>query len=88
MAVAWAIPVGVLAGLCVAMFIFIWWWFPRHYKKGIAMDMAMYDEQRQERELAQAQANADGNAADAPAGNIAKPQITHHTYVPPAYTSY
>lgn len=44
---AWALPVGVLGGLCVAMFVFIWWWFPRHYRKGIVADMKEVDERRQ-----------------------------------------
>lgn len=42
------VPVAVLAAISVAMFVFIWWWFPRHYRKGVDMDLAiMDDEQRQ-----------------------------------------
>ena len=47
----WALPVGILAALCVCMFVFIWWWFPRHYRKGIAMDMKEVDDARRAREL-------------------------------------
>lgn len=43
-----AIPVGTLVGLAVVMFIFIWWWFPRHYQKGIHKDMINADLERRE----------------------------------------
>lgn len=46
-----AVPCGVLGGLVVVMFAFIWWWFPRTYRKGIAMDMAEVDEARRQRAL-------------------------------------
>jgi hypothetical protein len=38
MAPVWAIPVGVLGGLVVAGFIFMWWWFPRAWQKGTNSD--------------------------------------------------
>lgn len=31
---SWAIPVGVLAGIVVVGFAFVWWWFPRAWMKG------------------------------------------------------
>lgn len=45
-----AVPAGVLGGICVICFIFIWWWFPRHYKKGMKMDMVEADEDRRQLE--------------------------------------
>ncbi|KAK5129793.1 hypothetical protein LTR08_002813 [Meristemomyces frigidus] len=51
-AAAYAVPVGALGGIAVAMFIFICWWFPRHYKKGVKMDQAEVDASRRERGLA------------------------------------
>lgn len=45
-----AVPVGVLAGLAVLMFIFMFWWFPRHWQKGVRMDMAEVDARKRERE--------------------------------------
>lgn len=47
-ALAAAIPAGVLGGICVICFIFIWWWFPRHYKKGMKMDQMEVDEDRRQ----------------------------------------
>ncbi|EXJ72854.1 uncharacterized protein A1O5_04002 [Cladophialophora psammophila CBS 110553] len=43
------VPVAVLAALSVAMFVFICWWFPRHYKKGVEQDMNIMDNERAER---------------------------------------
>jgi len=40
------VPVAVLASICVAMFVFVWWWFPRHYRKGVNQDMAIIDAER------------------------------------------
>ncbi|OAP58230.1 hypothetical protein AYL99_07320 [Fonsecaea erecta] len=59
------VPVAVLASLCVAMFLFIWWWFPRHYKKGVEQDMNIMDSERAEREgihsdMGQVQLGEDG----------------------------
>lgn len=28
------LPCAVLGGICAGMLIFIWWWFPRTWKKG------------------------------------------------------
>lgn len=76
----WALPVGILAGLCVLMFVFIWWWFPRAYKRGVKADMdrvdednrnrAAYDEAQRDLEM-QANANA---AAGVEGGEGAPPE--------------
>ena len=34
-AATWAVPVGVLAAICGAMFFFVLWWFPRTWQKGV-----------------------------------------------------
>ena len=65
---SWALPVGILAGLCVLMFVFIWWWFPRAYKKGVRADMDRVDDDRRTREAYDAaqrdlEMQADANAA-------------------------
>ncbi|KAK5123912.1 hypothetical protein LTR85_002109 [Meristemomyces frigidus] len=90
-ATSWAIPVGVLAALCSAMFIFIWWWFPRHYRKGVQADMDRVDEERREREAYQAsntvELAVDENGQPVE-GSVAKPKPTTFAYHPPAYTSY
>lgn len=67
-ATTWALPVGILAGLCVLMFIFIWWWFPRAYRKGVKADMDRVDEDRRNRDAIEAaqrdlEMQADANAA-------------------------
>lgn len=98
----WAVPVGVLSALCAVMFIFIWWWFPRHYQKGVQMDMDRVVAERQARELAMQQAG--GVTRDEEAGvdtappyenqaatvttDTSPPAATTLTYHPPAYTSY
>lgn len=38
-AAAWAVPAGVLGAICVVALLFVWWWFPRTWKKGVQMDM-------------------------------------------------
>jgi formate hydrogenlyase subunit 3/multisubunit Na+/H+ antiporter MnhD subunit len=48
------VPVAVLASICVAMFVFVWWWFPRHYRKGVEQDMNIIDGERGERDAAHA----------------------------------
>lgn len=39
------VPVAVLASICVVMFVFIWWWFPRHYRKGVQQDLDIMDQE-------------------------------------------
>lgn len=91
---AWAIPVGVLAGLCGAMFVFIWWWFPRTYRRGIQEDMDRVDEERRQRQLAAQQEGGSGDVelgvgGDATAAAPDKlPAATTFKYQPPAYSSY
>ncbi|KAK4631009.1 hypothetical protein CLAFUW4_03312 [Fulvia fulva] len=82
-AAAWATPVGVLAGLAVAMFVFIWWWFPRHYRKGIQDDMDRVDEAKRQRELAVAEAEARGEHIDLEA----QPKQAPRAYIAPV-TAY
>ncbi|KIY00386.1 uncharacterized protein Z520_04071 [Fonsecaea multimorphosa CBS 102226] len=59
------VPVAVLASICVAMFLFVCWWFPRHYKKGVEQDMNIMDSERAAREeihndMGQLQVGEDG----------------------------
>ena len=42
-AASWAIPVGVLGGIVVLSFIFVWFWFPRAWQKGVNADTAEID---------------------------------------------
>ncbi|KIW73803.1 hypothetical protein PV04_01893 [Phialophora macrospora] len=58
------VPVAVLASICVAMFVFIWWWFPRHYRKGVADDMYTMDRERAGREATHADLGG-GDTTDA-----------------------
>lgn len=79
-----ALPVGILAALAVAMFIFICWWFPRHYKKGVKADMDEVDENRRHREAYELQARAAEDAEPLPPvySATSKPQ-PKLTYVAP-----
>lgn len=38
------LPIACLSGVCAAMLIFIWWFFPKWYKKGVAQDQRDMDE--------------------------------------------
>jgi hypothetical protein len=95
------VPVGILSGLCVAMFVFIWWWFPRTWKKGVKQDMDRIDEELRQRQEHQARQDleagnaAHGTAEELPAGQDGMPAAppptklpSTFTYRPPAYTSY
>ncbi|CAN8104698.1 unnamed protein product [Discula destructiva] len=62
MAPTWAIPVGVLTGLCAAGLVFICWWFPRTWRKGEAAEMKEFD-------AAHRRTDEDGNP-------ISRPKIT------------
>jgi hypothetical protein len=75
------VPVGVLAGLSVAMFIFIWIWFPRHWRKGVAMDQAIMDEERRQREIGLANLNAQPRGHD----GLATPNSSIKPPMPRAY---
>ena len=48
------VPVAVLASICVAMFVFVWWWFPRHYRQGVEQDMNIIDGERADRDAVHA----------------------------------
>lgn len=81
---------GLTGGLALAMFIFICWWFPRHWKKGNAMDIAEYEEEKRAREAyfamiaeQRAAAERDGKTVDASQleAGVAKPPP--RVYVPP-----
>jgi hypothetical protein len=47
------VPVAVLASICVCMFAFICWWFPRTWARGVALDKKQYreDAERRQRDL-------------------------------------
>lgn len=88
-AAAWAIPVGVLAGLCTCMFVFVWWWFPRHYRKGVQADMDRVDgERRERREREEAHRMADLEAGGDGTGTVVAKPTTTFKYTPQAYTAY
>ena len=87
-ATAWALPVGILAGICGIMFIGVWYFFPKYYKRGIKMDMDRVDEERRQREL-HAQQNGDVELGEGVEGTAAPPKKpTTFQYTPPAYTAY
>jgi len=86
-AATWAVPVGVLAAIAVACLVFVWWWFPRYYQKGVQADMDRVDEDRRQRELAAQHLDGDLElGGEGGAGAPKKP--TTFKYNPPAYTSY
>ena len=35
---SWAVPVGVLGAIVVVGFLFVWWWFPRAWNRGVTKD--------------------------------------------------
>lgn len=74
---ALVVPVATLSVISVCMFIFMCWFFPRYYKKGIEMDVMEIDELKRQREL-RAQAPAEVLPA-----HVAPPP----RYIPPV-TSY
>ncbi|KAL2072384.1 hypothetical protein VTL71DRAFT_11727 [Oculimacula yallundae] len=50
---AFIIPVAVLSSICVCMFVFIWWWFPRAWASGDRSDRVEFEEAKRRRELAE-----------------------------------
>jgi len=81
-----ALPIGVCGGLAVAMFIGICWWFPRHYKKGLKMDMDEIDETRRQRDAHAMRVDAEERGrveeldAPPPVYEAKQPRLT---YIPP-----
>ena len=81
----------------MAMLLFIWWWFPRTWRKGVQEDIDRVDGERRARELRAAQqqeaeraagdleAGGDGAAVDSAAAGAAKKPFV---YTAPAYTTY
>ncbi|THW15583.1 hypothetical protein D6D23_08907 [Aureobasidium pullulans] len=85
---AWAIPVGVLAGLCVICLAFVWWFIPRLYTRGMQADMNRFAAEKAERERRAASLqDANGGTGDVEAG-LAVPAKPVFKYTPPAYTAY
>ncbi|KAJ9635595.1 hypothetical protein H2204_005769 [Knufia peltigerae] len=39
-----SVPAGILGGLAGLMIIFIWWWFPRTWRKGVKQENAQLDD--------------------------------------------
>lgn len=78
-----AVPAGILGAIAVVMFLFLFWWFPRHWQKGIRADMAEVDEARRQRELA-AQENGTASGGElASDANTKLPTQAKLTYLPP-----
>jgi hypothetical protein len=55
------VPVVTLASICVCMFVFIWWWFPRHYKKGLRQDVEIIDSEQAGRDAIHAGLEGEGD---------------------------
>ena len=99
---SWALPVGILSAIVVVSFGFVWWWFPRAYRRGVKADMDRVDEDRRQRAMAEnseatsmngdVEANAgaatgDGTMPAAPPP-ARLPKATTFKYTPQAYTAY
>ncbi|KAK5682324.1 hypothetical protein LTS10_005450 [Elasticomyces elasticus] len=56
---AWVIPVAVLGAIVALGLIFVWWWFPRAWKKGDKDDMVERNELAGPEREAQRQNNRD-----------------------------
>jgi len=82
----WALPVGILGGICGLMFVFFWWWFPRHWKQGVTADMREVDEARRARELAAQNGEGGVELGDGSTGTN-NTKSTTFKYTPPAYAS-
>ncbi|EHK21737.1 uncharacterized protein TRIVIDRAFT_81610 [Trichoderma virens Gv29-8] len=57
MAPSWVIPVACLSAICGVAFVFIWWWFPRMWKRGTQQEMELLARERAERERYMQQRN-------------------------------
>lgn len=92
MTVTWAIPVGVLAGICAAALLFFFWYFPRTWAKGDLADRQRMDLERAERTAAMQQrtvVESDGGQKDGAnvvvEGGPAIPAKPVFKYTPPMY---
>lgn len=96
------LPIACLSGICAAMLVFIWWFFPKWYKKGVAQDQRDMDEViRERRELAAARAarltsdedsasreGQDEDDVEAQRRASKTPVVNHHTYRPPPIATF
>jgi hypothetical protein len=89
------VPCAVLGSICVCMFAFVCWWFPRTWSKGQSLDMREYVEnvQRRRRDLELAASKtATGEQTDIPGSEVGSYKMTapqvRSTYVPPVVTPY
>lgn len=88
---SWAIPVGVLGGLCLICLAFIWWYIPRLYTRGVQADINRVAAEKQERERqAAALREANGEDPDLEAGGaqVVTPVVREFKYTPQAFTAY
>lgn len=96
------LPIACLSGICAAMLVFIWWWFPKWYKKGVAQDQRDMDEvilERRALEAARAARAAseedsssregqDQGDVEAQRHDSKTPVVNHHTYRPPPIATF
>jgi hypothetical protein len=88
---SWAIPVGVLGGLCLACLIFIWWYIPRLYTRGVQADINRVAVEKAERERQAAtlrEANGEDTDLEAGGAQVVRPVVKEFKYTPAAYTAY
>jgi len=92
MVTTWAIPVGVLAGICTVALIFFFWYFPRTWARGDLEDRQRMDLERAERIAAMQQRTAEGGeggdkdgASVVVEGAPAIPAKPVFKYTPPMY---
>ena len=85
---SFALPVGVLAGICICMFVFFCWWFPRYWKKGLKADMDEVDEARRVREMTAARQQSEGGDIEAGGTEIPMQPPKTFRYTPPVVTAY
>jgi hypothetical protein len=88
---SWAIPVGVLGGLCLACLAFIWWYIPRLYTRGIQADINRVAVEKAERERNAAtlpEANGEDTDLEAGGATVLRPVVKEFKYTPAAYTAY
>ncbi|KAH7395633.1 hypothetical protein BKA64DRAFT_674146 [Cadophora sp. MPI-SDFR-AT-0126] len=64
------VPVAVLSSICVCMFVFMWWWFPRAWARGDASDRAEFEAAKRQRELAEETAVGTDGETDVELGDV------------------